>query len=270
MIHFPIILPQINPNLISYGHFVIRYYSLAYIISILAAWFLLWRFNKKTPLLSAEALDSWLSWAVLGIVFGGRIGYVLFYNLEYYLQNPLQIMAIWRGGMSFHGGLIGGTFSMFLFCKKYKIEFLKLMDLHAALVPIGLFLGRIANFINMELYGRPTGNNFGVIFPNVDNLPRHPSQLYEAGLEGLLLFLILFPLANIEKLRARSGLICGLFLILYNIERIFIEQFRQPDEQIGLLFNHSITMGQALSIPLLLLGLIVFCNSFLRKINLKE
>ena len=249
---FPIILPNFNPNLIEIGFLLIRWYSVAYIIGILLALFFLKHFYQKK--IDKEVWDDWLLWAVLGIIFGGRVGYVLFYNFSYYIDNPWQIFAVWQGGMSFHGGLFGTIISMFFFCQKYKINFLELMDTLSIIAPIGLFFGRIANFINMELYGRITGSNFGVIFPNVDNLPRHPSQLYEATLEGLLLFIILFLLAKFTRIRQKSGLLSSLFLMLYSCARMFVEQFREPDEQLGFLFDYQITMGQVLSLPIFIFG----------------
>lgn len=257
MIDFPVILPHFNPNIIQFGNFAIRWYSLAYIAGILFAWLLLKHFNNKKPIMSKQAWDDWLFWAVLGIVIGGRLGYVLFYNFNFYLHHPLQILAVWHGGMSFHGGLIGSIVSMLLFARKYKINFLELTDILAVAAPIGLFFGRIANFINLELYGRITGSNYGVVFPNAGNLPRHPSQLYEAVLEGLLPFIILFFLAMLTNTRQKTGLLSGLFLIIYSCARTFVEQFREPDEQLGLLFHHNITMGQVLSAPIMLLGVVV-------------
>ncbi len=266
--HFPITLSDLNPNIVAIGPIAIRWYSVAYILGILFTWFLLKYFNNKKPIMSKEAWDDWLFWAVIGIVFGGRVGYVLFYNFSFYLQNPLQILAVWHGGMSFHGGLIGSIVSMFFFCKKYKINFFELTDILAIASPIGLFFGRIANFINMELYGRVTGSSFGVIFPNAGGLPRHPSQLYEAGLEGLLLFIILFCLAKFTKIKEKLGVLSGLFLVLYGAARIFVEHFREPDGQIGFLFS-QITMGQILSLPLIILGILVIFisikKSFLRR-----
>jgi phosphatidylglycerol:prolipoprotein diacylglycerol transferase len=253
--HFPITLPGFDPNIIQIGSFAIRWYSLAYIAGILLAWGSVKYFNRSK--LSKEALDDWLFWAVLGVVLGGRLGYVLFYNFGFYIHHPLQILAVWHGGMSFHGGCLGAIISMYLFAKKYKINFLELTDTLAIATPIGLFFGRIANFINLELYGRVTGSNFGVIFPNAGDLPRHPSQLYEAALEGLLLFIILFALAKFTKIREKVGVLSGLFLVLYSAARAFVEQFREPDEQIGLLFNHHITMGQILSAPMIVAGLVV-------------
>lgn len=263
MIDFPIILPFFDPNLIAIGPIAIRWYSLAYIFGIVFTLLLIKHFNKEKNFISKEALDDWLFWAVLGIIIGGRLGYTLFYNFGYYIHNPLQILAVWQGGMSFHGGLIGSIVSMFLFCKKYKINFLEFTDILSIAAPTGLFLGRIANFINLELYGRVTGSNFGIIFPNAGDLPRHPSQLYEAFLEGLLLFIILFSLAKLTKIRNKSGVLSGLFLSGYGLARIFVEQFRQPDEQLGFIFGNSITMGQILSVPILLFGVavIIFCSS---------
>lgn len=255
-------LPYINPNIIEIGPIAIRWYSLAYIFGILFAWFLLKYFNKKKPIMNDKAWDDWLFWAIVGIVLGGRLGYVLFYNPEFYLENPLQILAIWQGGMSFHGGLLGSIFAMYLFAKKYQINFLELMDNISVAAPIGLFFGRIANFINMELYGRVTNSDFGVIFPNAGDFPRHPSQLYEAFLEGLFLFIILFCLAKFTKIKeTKIGFLSGLFLIGYGSARIFVEQFREPDEQLGFLFA-NMTMGQILSLPFIILGILTIIKSY--------
>jgi phosphatidylglycerol:prolipoprotein diacylglycerol transferase len=267
------ILPDFDPNIITLGPIAIRWYSLAYIAGVLFAWILLKHFNNKKPIMSKEAWDDWLFWAVLGIIIGGRLGYVLFYNFSFYLNYPWQILAVWNGGMSFHGGLIGSILAMFFFARKYKINFLELTDILAIAAPIGIFFGRIANFINMELYGRVTDSIFGVVFPNAGNQPRHPSQLYEATLEGLLLFIILFSLAKFTNLRQKNGFLSGLFLVLYCAARIFVEQFREPDAQIGLLFNQQITMGQILSIPILIFGLAVIFiskNSNYRANNLNK
>lgn len=214
--------------------------------------------------MSKEAWDDWLFWAVLGIILGGRLGYVLFYNFSFYLDHPSQIFAVWQGGMSFHGGLFGAIISMFLFAKKYKINFLELTDILAIAAPIGLFFGRISNFINMELYGRVTNSDFGVIFPNAGSSPRHPSQIYEALLEGLFLFAILFLLAKFTKIKEKLGFLSGLFLIGYGSARFFVEQFREPDEQIGFIFA-QITMGQILSLPLIVFGLAIVFMAVKRK-----
>lgn len=260
MLNFPIILPELNPVAISLGPITIRWYSLAYIAGILFALFWLKKCNEKDHFLSEQAYDDWLFWAVLSVLFGGRFGYVFFYNPSYFFAHPLEIFAFWQGGMSFHGGLCGAILGMWIFAKKYKIAFLKLTDSLAVAAPVGLFFGRLANFINMELYGRVTGSSFGVIFPNGGDLPRHPSQLYEASLEGVLLFLILFSLQNFSNFSKRRGFLSGSFLALYGIFRMAIENFREPDQQLGFLLA-KITMGQALSLPLIFAGvfLIFIC-----------
>ncbi len=257
---FPIILPELDPILISIGPLAIRWYSLAYITGILFALFWLKHDNKKENFLSEKAYDDWLIWAVGSIILGGRAGYVLFYNLLYFLDHPLEIFAFWQGGMSFHGGLLGSIFGMWIFAKKYKIDFLKLTDSLSVAAPVGLFFGRLANFINMELYGRVTNSDFGVIFPNGGDLPRHPSQLYEAFLEGLIIFAILLSLRYFTKIQNRRGLTSGIFLILYGFFRILSENFREPDLQIGFFdfgTQLQITMGQILSLPIILTGIFI-------------
>jgi len=236
-----ITLPEFNPVLIKIGFFSIRYYSLAYIIGVFACLFFIKFQNKKLNFMPNLALDNWLNWAIISIIIGGRLGYVCFYNFSHFLQNPLEIFMIWQGGMSFHGGLIGVIFGMYLFCKKYQIKFFQLTDILAVATPIGLFFGRIANFINMELYGRVVdgflAGKFGFIFPNVDNLPRHPSQLYEAFFEGIILF-------------------CIAFFCYYKTNLSKIENFREPDIQIGKIAQ-IFTMGQILSLPIIFAGFIV-------------
>jgi phosphatidylglycerol---prolipoprotein diacylglyceryl transferase len=264
MINFPIILPELNPIAISLGPIVIRWYSLAYIAGILFTLFWLKTCNKKDRFMSNEAYDDWLFWAVLSVLFGGRIGYVLFYNPAYFLSNPLEVLAFWQGGMSFHGGLCGAIFGMWLFAKKHHINFFKLSDRLAVAAPVGLFFGRLANFINMELYGRVSGSSFGIIFPNAGDLPRHPSQLYEAALEGLLLFVIMISLYSLTNFRKYYGFLSGLFLALYGFFRMIIENFREPDEQIGFLFLET-TMGQLLSLPLVFFGILLVFLSLKNK-----
>lgn len=251
---FPIHLPELDPIAFSFGPLVVRWYSLAYIAGILFTSFWLKKCNDRDKFMSESAFDNWLVWAVLSILLGGRLGYVFFYNAPYFLYHPLEILAFWRGGMSFHGGLLGAIFGMWIFARHYKINYLKLTDCLAVAAPVGLLFGRLANFVNMELYGRITGSEFGVIFPNGGSLPRHPSQLYEAALEGLLLFVILFSLQHFTKISKRVGSLSGIFLVLYGSFRILIENFREPDEQIGFLMA-KITMGQLLSLPLILLGI---------------
>ncbi len=256
MINFPIILPTLDPIIFSLGPLAIRWYSLAYIAGILFTLFWLKKCNDKEKFLSEKAYDDWMIWAVLSVILGGRFGYVFFYNAEYFLHHPLEIFAFWQGGMSFHGGLLGSIFGMWIFAKKYKINYLQLTDVLAVAAPVGLFFGRLANFMNMELYGRVTGSNFGIVFPNAGDLPRHPSQLYEALLEGILSFVILISVHHFSKRAKQQGFLSGLFLILYGSFRILIENFREPDEQIGFLFAH-ITMGQILSLPLILIGIAI-------------
>lgn len=256
MINFPIILPTLDPIIFAIGPLAIRWYSLAYIAGILFTLFWLKKCNDKEKFLSEKAYDDWMIWAVLSVILGGRFGYVFFYNAEYFLHHPLEIFAFWQGGMSFHGGLLGSIFGMWIFAKKYKINYLQLTDVLAVAAPVGLFFGRLANFMNMELYGRVTGSNFGIVFPNAGDLPRHPSQLYEALLEGILSFVILISVHHFSKRAKQQGFLSGLFLILYGSFRILIENFREPDEQIGFLFAH-ITMGQILSLPLILIGIAI-------------
>ena len=256
-----ITLPVFDPAAISLGPLEIRWYSLAYIAGILFTLFWLKKSNKESKFLSDEAYDNWMIWAVFSILLGGRVGYVLFYNFSFFLSNPLEIFAFWHGGMSFHGGLIGTIIGMWLFAKKYKIDFLRLTDVLAIAAPVGLFFGRIANFINLELYGRVTDSKFGMVFPNAGPLPRHPSQLYEAFLEGIILFAILFSLNKFTKINQKSGILSGLLLVFYGLFRIIIENFREPDEQIGYIisanFLPQITMGQILSLPIIIFGFLV-------------
>lgn len=262
----PITLPEFDPVALNIGPLEIRWYSLAYIAGILFTLFWLKTCNKKNKFLSEQAYDDWLTWAILSIILGGRFGYVFFYNAEYFFQNPLEIFAFWHGGMSFHGGLLGAIFGMWLYAKKYKINFLQLTDCLAVAAPVGLFFGRLANFINLELYGRVTDSRFGLIFPNAGDLPRHPSQLYEAFLEGILLFAILFSLQHFTKISKQIGKLSGIFLLLYGSFRILIENFREPDEQIGF-FLDKITLGQLLSLPLIISGIfLIFYHSRKKKI----
>jgi phosphatidylglycerol:prolipoprotein diacylglycerol transferase len=257
---FPLHFPNFNPILLETGFITIRWYSLAYIFGILITNFIIKKANQKDNFLSKEAYDNWIIWAVLSILLGGRLGYVLFYDPIKFLNDPLEIFATWHGGMSFHGGLLGAILGMYIFCKKYKIEFLKLTDVLALAAPIGIFLGRLANFINMELYGRFTNSNYGMIFPGTKDLPRHPSQLYEAFFEGIVIFIVIFVLKkrlNQTQKNQKNGLLSSVFLILYGSFRIILENFREPDQQIGFIFNY-LTMGQILSLPLIIVGIFVF------------
>ena len=235
--------------------FEIRWYSLAYILGIVIGWSLCKKiFIQKTDI--GEKFDDFITYLIIGIIIGGRLGYVIFYDVEYYINNFFDIFKIWQGGMSFHGGLLGTIIASILFAKKnYQDPFLY-MDQVSLVAPIGIFFGRIANFINSELYGLPTNVSWSVIFVQIDNLSRHPSQLYEAILEGIVLLLILIYFVKKDYLK-KPGLISGLFLIFYSIFRFFVEFFRVPDEQLGyLIFNLS--MGQIISVIFLMIGIILF------------
>lgn len=260
------ILSPISPVAFSIGPIAIRWYSLAYIAGILFGLFWLKKCNEKERFLSKEAYDDWLVWMVMSILLGGRFGYVFFYNSSYFFSHPLEIFAFWHGGMSFHGGLLGSILGMWLFAKKYKINFLQLTDVLCTAAPVGLFFGRLANFVNLELYGRVTDSSFGVIFPDAGDLPRHPSQLYEAFLEGITLFTILLLLQKFSRFSKERGFLSGMFLTLYGSFRILIENFREPDQQIGFLFS-QITMGQLLSLPLIFCGIFLI---FFYRVNKKK
>ncbi len=247
-----------DPVAISILSFDIRWYSLAYIFGILFGWI----YIKRILLQSDEDnrnFDDLISFIIIGIILGGRFGYVLFYNFKYYLNNPLEVFFIWQGGMSFHGGLIGVIICTVLFCKKRKINSFKYLDLISVVAPIGIFFGRLANFINSELYGRVTDVPWSFIFQKVDNFQRHPSQLYEAFFEGIILFIILNILVKLNYLN-KSSLISSIFLILYSFFRFIIEFFRAPDSQIGFIFL-NITMGQILSLFLFSIGIIIFLKN---------
>ena len=247
--------PDIDPVAFEIGPLVVRWYALAYIAGILAGWkYCQWLNRRPAGLVAQTALDDFLAWAVLGIILGGRLGYVLFYQPGHFLANPLAVLEVWRGGMSFHGGLVGTIVAMILFARARRIPLLALTDLVAAATPIGLGLGRIANFVNGELYGRPTDVSWAIVFPAGGPEPRHPSQLYEAMLEGVGLFLLLFVLARVFEARKWPGLISGVFLLGYGATRIFAEFFREPDSQLGFLWGGA-TMGQLLSLPMMAGGL---------------
>lgn len=247
--------PDIHPVAFYLGPFPVRWYALAYMAGFLAAWQYCLKMahaDKRRP--NRADIDMFLSWAVIGVIFGGRVGYVLFYQWEYYATYPGEIIKVWRGGMAFHGGMLGVIFALLLFSWLKNIPLLRLSDLLACAVPIGLFFGRIANFVNGELYGRVSDAPWAMVFPNGGTEPRHPSQLYEAGLEGLALFCILYIASCFHGVRERPGILAGLFLSGYGIFRAFIENFREPDEQIGFVFEY-LTMGQVLCIPMVVLGL---------------
>jgi phosphatidylglycerol:prolipoprotein diacylglycerol transferase len=252
---FAIAFPPLDPVILQIGPFALRWYALAYIAGLILGWRYVLRLVPASPSkVSTEHLDDYLVWATLGVVLGGRLGYVFFYKPLYYLSNPIEALFIWQGGMSFHGGMIGIALASWLFTRKRGLDFVFFSDLISCAAPIGLFFGRIANFINAELYGRTTDVPWGVIFPNGGPLPRHPSQLYEAALEGALLFILLGVCWRKDKWRLQPGRLSGLFLVGYALARGFVELFRQPDAHIGFLFFGS-TMGQLLSLPMLAFGL---------------
>jgi phosphatidylglycerol:prolipoprotein diacylglycerol transferase len=250
---------DLNPILINFGFFEIRWYSIAYIFGILIGWWLakkiiFFKIENKIIIFDLKLFDDLISYIIISIILGGRIGYVIFYNFSYYLNNPIDIFKIWEGGMSFHGALIGIIVGTYFFSKKIKINTYFFLDIIACVAPVGIFFGRIANFINGELYGKPGSFTWSVVFPKIDMIPRHPSQLYEAFLEGIILFSILITL--IFKKNIRIGVCSGLFMILYSVFRILAEQFREPDKQIGYLFD-LFSMGSILSLIMLLAGLFI-------------
>jgi len=248
--------PSIDPVLIEIGPLMIRWYALAYLAGILGGYYYIGRLNARLrpPLLSKAQLDDMIVWAVLGIILGGRLGYVLFYKPDYYFTHLSEIPAIWHGGMSFHGGLLGVIGAFYLYARRQKIAYLKLMDVIACAAPIGLFFGRLANFINGELYGRVSDCAVCMVFPSAGPNPRHPSQLYEAALEGLLLFIALLIASRSRWFAQKEGALAGLFLLGYSAARASVEIFRQPDDYLGFLAA-GLTMGQWLSLPMALIGL---------------
>ena len=256
---------NLDPILIDFGILIVRWYSLAYIFGIIIGWW----YGKKiiTHILRNTGLkfklknfDDLITYLVISIIIGGRIGYIIFYNFNYYISNPSEILKIWEGGMSFHGALLGIIIGTYLFSQKKGVSTFFMLDIIACVAPIGIFLGRIANFINGELVGKATNVSWSVIFPLIDMLPRHPSQLYEAILEGIILFLILNIL--IFKKKYKIGLSSCLFLIYYGVFRVVSEIFREPDAQLGYLFD-LFSMGTILSFAMTLSGFIILF--FLKK-----
>jgi phosphatidylglycerol:prolipoprotein diacylglycerol transferase len=253
---FVIPYPAIDPVAVSFGPFAIRWYALAYIAGLVIGWrYCLALAGRPPHLVRRQDIDDFLVWATLGVVLGGRIGYVLFYNPGYYFAHPPQAFYVWHGGMSFHGGALGVTVAILLFTRSRRIGIFAFSDIIAEAIPIGLFFGRIANFINGELFGRPSSVPWAMVFPNGGPVPRHPSQLYEAFCEGILLFLLLF-FAEWRGARRSPGLVTGLFLVGYAVARMSGELFRQPDPQLGYLIFGA-TMGQLLSIPVLIAGIVI-------------
>ena len=275
MFVLPIIpYPAIDPILISIGPFAVRWYALAYIVGIIAGWFYARAIIASHRLWGGPApfavldFDDFVIWITLGIILGGRTGYVLFYDLPLFAAHPLQIFELWNGGMSFHGGVIGCAVAIVLFALRRRISMLSLADVTCGVAPIGLFLGRIANFINGELWGRPTDVPWAMVFPNGGPIARHPSQLYEATLEGIVLFIALGLLMRAGALK-RPGLVTGAFALGYGMARISCEFFREPDAQLGFLWG-GVTMGMLLCIPLLLAGIAVLAVALRREPTTKD
>ena len=260
------IVHNFDPVLIDLGLFQIRWYSIAYILGIIIGWIYAIKIIKLTgknkynfEQITTSQLDGLIVYIVIGIILGGRLGYVTFYNFEYYSQNPYEIIKLWQGGMSFHGGLLGVIISIIFFSKKTKTNFFKFADIVSCVAPIGIFLGRIANFINGELYGKISTLPWAVIFPNGGSMARHPSQIYEAILEGIILFTLINYFALKKKLLFKTGCISGLFLVSYSILRMLSEIFREADIHLGLFFNYF-SLGALLSLITLTAGLIIFLS----------
>jgi phosphatidylglycerol---prolipoprotein diacylglyceryl transferase len=266
-----IAFPVFDPVAISFGWIVIRWYALAYIAGIVIGWIYARSLVKKERLWGGPApitlvqLDDFVLWVTIGIIVGGRTGYVLFYNPAFFIQHPSEILQLWNGGMSFHGGFLGCVAAVMLFARNNGISILSLGDITTAVGPIGVFLGRLANFINSELWGRTADSSvpWAMVFPNGGPLPRHPSQLYEAGLEGILLFTILAIMIRMGALK-RPGLILGSFIAIYALARIASEFFREPDPQLGFLWG-GLTMGMLLSVPMIVAGAILIVMAWRRK-----
>jgi phosphatidylglycerol:prolipoprotein diacylglycerol transferase len=258
-----IAFPVFDPIALSIGPIAIRWYALAYIGGIVLGWLYARALVKNQRLWGGPApitlvqLDDFILWVTIGIIVGGRTGYVLFYNFAFFVQHPAEILELWKGGMSFHGGFLGCVAAVILFCRRNNLPILSLGDITTGVGPIGLFLGRLANFINSELWGRPADSSvpWAMVFPNGGPLPRHPSQLYEAGLEGILLFTVLAVMIRMGALK-RPGLILGSFIAIYAIARIVSEFFREPDPQLGFLWG-GLTMGMLLSVPMIIAGAIL-------------
>ena len=252
----------LDPAIFRLGPFVLRWYALAYVIGILCAWrYCVWLIASPPYGITKNHLDDFLFWAVLGVILGGRLGFVVLYYPHYYLSNPLEILKIWQGGMAFHGGVIGMFVVTLIYCRRTAIPLKVMGDLICAAVPIGLFFGRIANFINGELWGRVTDVSWAVIFPMIDAQPRHPSQLYESALEGLMLFVGIFVLVRFTHARQKPGLISGVFFAGYGIARMISEIFREP-EILQNFLPLATTWGQWLSLPMVILGAVLMLQAY--------
>ena len=249
--------PEIDPIAIHFTDgFGIRWYALAYLAGICGGWFYASYLSDldKDRRPNRADIENILPWLIFGIILGGRLGYVLFYNFMEYMSHPLSILFVWEGGMSFHGGILGVITALFIYTRKEKISALFLGDILAAVAPIGLFFGRIANFVNGELFGRVTDVPWAVNFPYGGGVPRHPSQIYEAVLEGLLLFILMFLLARRSDIRRAKGFLSGVFISGYGLSRFIVEFFREPDVQIGYILRYF-SLGQLLSLPMIIAGI---------------
>lgn len=254
--------PHIDPVAISFGPVNVHWYGLMYMVGFLSAWGLgRYRANQPHSVWTGEKVDDLVTYCILGVIFGGRIGYILFYDVAFYLENPLQMLHIWNGGMSFHGGLLGVITCFWLYARKHSISIFVVGDFIAPLVPPGLLAGRLGNFINGELWGRHTTADIGMIFPSGGPFPRHPSQLYEAGLEGALLFILLWMFSRKPR---PERTVCGLFLIGYGFFRSFVEFFREPDPQLGYIAFGWLTMGMLLCIPMIAYGSYLLWSGYAR------
>lgn len=253
--------PEFDPIAVEIGPIAIRWYALAYIVGLVLGWQFVRHLSKRGYVaLTRAQIDDLLFWAAMGVILGGRVGYTLFYRPDYYLLNPLEILKVWQGGMSFHGGLLGVFAAIIWFARRNKLPIFVVGDAVAVAAPIGLFFGRIANFVNGELFGRASDVPWAMVFPNGGMFPRHPSQLYEAGLEGLVLFIVLAWLAFRTSALRRPGMMAGVFLVGYAVARSFVEFFREPDVGIALP-DIGITMGQLLSLPMLIIGLLLISRA---------
>ena len=254
--------PQIDPVIFSLGPIAVRWYGMMYLLGFGGGYFMMLHVARLRGLaVGKDTIADLLFYSVLGVVLGGRLGYTLFYNPAYYLAHPLEVFYVWQGGMSFHGGLLGVVLTLLWFCYRKKIALLPLADLVVSAVPIGLGLGRLGNFINAELWGRKTDLPWGIIFPGAGPEPRHPSQLYEAGLEGILLFVLIYSL---HRAKVRSGLPVFSFFLAYGLFRFLVEFVREPDRHLGYLWGGA-TMGQLLSLPMIIIGTIGLLVICLRK-----